>query len=180
MTALILSSLTVKHATLLQQLWATTFAAAYDDVHSPENIANYCETNFTLQAAKNALSDPQMICKLAGSETAPLGFYVVRQADCPANAPSPAFELKQIYLMADAYGTGIGKALFEDAVAEVRRRGAKCMWLSVSDKNLRAQRFYQKLRFVPAGRGPDFHVGTDLLTSQALVLDLHHESRNSA
>lgn len=180
MTDLMLSSLAPKHASLLQQLWATTFATAYDEVHSPENIANYCETNFTLQAAQNTLSDPQTICKLAGSETAPLGFYVVRQAGCPANALSPAFELKQIYLMAEAYGTGIGKALFEDAVAEIRSRGAKCMWLSVSDKNIRAQRFYQKLGFVPAGRGPNFHVGTDRLTSQVLVLDLNHGSRNAA
>ncbi len=180
MTDLLLSTLAPQHAALLRELWASTFSAAYDDVHSPENIARYCETNFTLQAAENMLSDRRALCKLAGSETAPRGFYVLRQADCPTRTLRPAFELKQIYLMADAYGTGLGKALFEDAVREARRRGAKCLWLSVSDKNLRAQRFYEKLGFIPKGCGPDFQVGTDLLTSKILVLDLNQASKNSA
>ena len=180
MTDLMLSTLTSIHAPLLRELWATTFAAAYNDVHRPENIADYCETNFTLQAAQSTLSDAQTLCKLAGSETAPLGFYVLKRADCPTGAPSPAFELKQIYLMAEAYGTGLGKALFDDAVREAKNRDANSLWLSVSDKNHRAQRFYEKLGFVPSGRGPDFHVGTDLLTSQILVLNLTQGSRNSA
>ena len=179
MTDLMLFTLTSKHDPLLRELWATTFAAAYNDVHSPENIAAYCETNFTLEAAQSTLSDAQTLCKLAGSETAPLGFYVLKQADCPTGASKPAFELKQIYLMAEAYGTGLGKALFDDAVREAKDRDAKCLWLSVSDKNLRAQRFYEKLGFVPSGRGPDIHVGTDLLTSQILVLELNQASRNS-
>ena len=68
---------------------------------------------------------------------------------------------------------------FDDAVREATSRGAKCLWLSVSDKNLRAQRFYEKLGFLPAGRGPDFHVGTDTLTSKILVLELNQASRNS-
>jgi len=180
MTDLMLTTLSPRHAPLLRELWATTFAAAYDDVHSPENISDYCERNFTLEAAWKTLSDPLTLCKLAGPETAPLGFYVLKQADCPTGAQNPAFELKQIYLMAEAYGTGLGKALFEDAVEEAKNGSAKSLWLSVSDKNLRAQRFYEKLGFVPTGRGPNFHVGTDRLTSQILVMDLNQTSRNSA
>lgn len=171
MTNISIAPFSSSQANLLQHLWVATFSAAYHDVHSAENIAAYCDTNFTLEAAQSALSDPLTLCKFAGPVTAPQGYYVLRQQSCPITDHVPAYELKQIYLMAEAYGTGIGKALFEDAVAEARAGGAKCLWLSVSDKNIRAQRFYQKLGFSVAGRGPDFHVGTDRLTSQILILD---------
>ena len=172
MTDLKISTLTPEHARLLQSIWSSSFEAAYKDVHTEDNIAAYCDVNFTPEAALKTLQDPLKLCKLAGSEHAPLGYYVLHDHPCPLLPDVRACELKQIYLLPDAYGMGVGKTLFEDALQEAQALGANTMWLSVSDKNFRAQCFYQKLGFYSVGRGPDFHVGTDLLTSQILTLQI--------
>jgi len=172
MTDLKISTLTLKHVQLLKRLWASTFEAAYQDVHSAENIAAYCASNFTEAAARDTLSHPDKIARLAGNEANARGYYVLHQHLCPLRDSLQACELKQIYLLPQAYGTGLGKVLFTDAVREAKHRGADFLWLSVSEQNFRAQKFYRKLKFQPLGRGPDFRVGTDTLTSQILGLKL--------
>lgn len=172
MTDLSLLPSTKASAQTLTYLWAATFRDAYADVHSAANLSAYCDNNFVLSAATATLADENTICKIAGQIEAPKGFYVLTRKTCPIGPKRPACELKQIYLLAPAYGTGLGKVLFEDAISEAGKMGAKQLWLSVSNENMRAQRFYEKLGFEHAGPGSEFHVGTDILTSSILTLQL--------
>ena len=97
-------------------LWTTTFEEAYYAVHSEENIRTYCETNYTIDAAEAALSDPKVICKVVFRDVTALGFYLLKHNECPVPLSGRASELKQIYVLASEYGSGIGKLLFEDAI----------------------------------------------------------------
>lgn len=152
----------------LVQLWATTFEQAYDTVHSAENIRAYCATNYTIEAAETHLSDPEVVCTVAFRDRAALGFYLLKHHDAPVPLGGGESELKQIYILAHEYGSGMGDWLLDDAIQCIRNAGRSWIWLSVSDRNVRAQSFYRKRAFEPLGAGPVFEVGSDRLTSTVM------------
>lgn len=156
----------------LQTLWVKTFEEAYEAVHSPDNIRAYCEANFSLQQAEAMLGASEYFCIIAEHTGAPVGFYILADKACPAPLEGASTELKQIYLRSSEYGAGLAARLFEHATDTARSQGNQWLWLSVSDKNLRAQAFYGKLGFVTVGTGPTFDVGSDQLTSTLLALKL--------
>lgn len=156
----------------LVELWATTFEQAYGEEHSDENIRTYCTVNYTSDAAETVLSDPKVVCKVAFDSRTALGFYLIKHDACPMPLNGGSSELKQIYILASEYGSGVGKLLFEDALDCVRSAERSWIWLSVSDRNLRAQSFYRKQDFISLGKGPVFEVGTDRLSSTIMGREL--------
>ncbi|MCH8867486.1 MAG: GNAT family N-acetyltransferase [Proteobacteria bacterium] len=153
----------------LVKLWVDTFKQAYEDVHSPEDIAAYCAANFTAESASDELSSPQTVCCIASVENDPRGFYLVKHHGCPIPVAADASELKQIYVLASEYGNGLGRSLYEHATECIRAAGSGCVWLSVADINLRAQAFYKKLGFDRLGPGPILEVGSERLTSSIMA-----------
>ena len=85
-------------------LLRTTFKEAYQDIHTPENLHAYCETNYTLDAAREILTDPESVCRVAFRDRQPAGFYVVKHHECPIPLRGGSSELKQIYVVAAEYG----------------------------------------------------------------------------
>lgn len=153
----------------LVDLWIKTFAQAYEGVHTPENIQHYCSANFTLDRARADLSDDRTQCCVFFRGDRPTGFYILKDHDCPIALEGESAELKQIYIVADEYGSGAGRSLLQDALGAVRSSKRAWMWLSVSDLNHRARSFYEKNDFRPLGSGPVFDVGTDRLTSTIMA-----------
>jgi len=162
----------VDFASTLSQLWKDTFAQAYVDVHTAENIQAYCEDNFSIERAISDLNDDRIICKIAKLDDVAVGFYLLKQHSSPVGLDENATELKQIYILSDHFGKGLGKMLYEDALRAVEQNGSSHIWLCVSDINFRAQSFYNKLAFKALGKGPTFEVGTDKLTSTIMARDI--------
>lgn len=156
----------------LAELWSTTFEEAYKDEHSAENIRAYCAANYTVDAAEAVLSDPRVFCRVAFRDRTALGFHLVKHHDCPAPLAGGSSELKQLYIRAGEYGSGVGRRLMDDAMGCVRNAGRSWIWLSVSDRNHRARSFYRKLAFKPLGKGPVFEVGTERLTSTIMAREV--------
>lgn len=157
-------------AMILQQLWIRTFRQAYADVHSEKNIHLYCTDNYSIGQARAALADKTMDCVIAKRDDEPAGLLVLKHHECPVrDLNGGASELKQIYVLSDHYGSGLGKSLFEHALEIIRSSNRKWVWLVVSDKNTRARRFYEKQNFKPLGAGPILKVGTDNLPSTILA-----------
>lgn len=61
-------------------------------------------------------------------------------------------ELWRIYLIPEAWGSGIGEELFSWGIEEIRGRGYKRIILWVLEENSRARRFYEKHEFFQDGR----------------------------
>ncbi len=167
-----LERIDVESVDVLTSLSHRTFEQAYHDVHSAENIRAYCVDNFSHAQAAKTLGDDQMLCKVAFVDGEPAGFYVLRSAPCPIELPGDAAELKQLYVLSDHYGAGLGRLLFEDAMAVARTKRNRWVWLCVSSRNRRAQRFYQKNGFSVSGSGPTLHVGSDILPSSIMCREL--------
>lgn len=153
-------------------LWNRTFRQAYSDVHSADNIERYCAAEFTIASALATLADKNTVCSFYNRDEKPIGFYVLVHDECPFPLTGKSSELKQIYILADAYGSGVGRAMLEDSCAVVRSVNGKWIWLAVSDFNQRAQSFYDKAGFHRVGPGPIFEVGSDRLTSTIMAREI--------
>lgn len=159
-------------AVQLAELQTRTFAEAYADVHSSADIKKYCASHYSSEAAANDLSSEKTVCCVGLLNAEPSGYYMVKHQACPISLDSQSSELKQIYVLSSAYGVGLGRALYEHALAMIRSEGNRSVWLCVSDKNHRAQVFYEKLGFEKIGAGPLLIVGKDELSSSVLVLNI--------
>jgi ribosomal protein S18 acetylase RimI-like enzyme len=157
-------------ADVLSRLLSTTFEEAYKDVHSPENIHAYCESNYSLGEVRATLQDASVVCKVAYSNCKAVGFFLIKHHNCPIPLNGASSELKQIYVLSSEYGRGTGKLLFDDAIRCTRNAKSSWIWLIVSDYNRRAQSFYRKSQFEPLGAGPELVVGTDRLSSTVMTL----------
>ena len=153
------------HAAEFVELWESTFKQAYSDMHSPDNIEQYCKAKFTINNALDTLAEKNTVCAFYRRNEKPIGFYILVHHECPFPLAGKSSELKEIYILADAYGSGVGQAMLEDACKVAGSVDAKWIWLAVADQNIRAQSFYDKAGFTKVGPGPIFELGADRLTS---------------
>lgn len=153
----------------LSVLWSETFRQAYGHLHSTANIRAYCDRQFTVAEARAALEDPGVVCKIALIEGAASGFYLTRDEACPHPLDGRSAELRQIYVLRDRFGSGLGQLLFDDALLTLRSHGMQWVWLTVADLNTRARRFYRKHGFSRAGVGKEIELGTDRLPATVLL-----------
>ena len=66
--------------------------------------------------------------------------------------PPGACELMRIYVDPVAQGRGLGRALLREAAGAARRRGVSSLSVAVDRRNRRAQAWYRRQGFRPAGR----------------------------
>ncbi|MBI4371985.1 MAG: GNAT family N-acetyltransferase [Elusimicrobia bacterium] len=76
-------------------------------------------------------------------------------------------EVRLLDLAAAEDGRGIGRGLWMALVAAAAARGARRLTLEVSERNVRARKFYRRLGAHEAGRRPDFYPDG----SAAILLD---------
>ncbi len=78
--------------------------------------------------------------RVAGPVGAPLGFCIVK-----------ADELYQLFVAAEARGSGVAAALLADAERSMAANGVTRAWLACAVGNARAARFYEKCGWHRAG-----------------------------
>jgi ribosomal protein S18 acetylase RimI-like enzyme len=71
--------------------------------------------------------------RVVGSPGAPVGFSIVK-----------GDELYQLFVSAQARGSGVAPALVADAESQLARSGVQTAWLACAIGNARAARFYEK------------------------------------
>lgn len=159
----------------LSALWKTTFTQAYRALHTSENIRAYCESNYTVDHATAALSDPDVVCTVAFRDKSAVGFSLIKHHGYALGHGANSSELKQIYVVASEYGSGAGGLLFDDAIRRIREAGRSQVWLVVSDLNQRARSFYLKMAFESLHPGPVIEIGADRLTSTIMVREVYSD-----
>ncbi|MGN6817714.1 MAG: GNAT family N-acetyltransferase [Sphingomonas sp.] len=103
---------------------------------------------------------------------APIGYSVLTTPDLPAVEIDPAdIELRRIYTLSRAHGTGLGPALMAQAIVDARAMGRRRMLLGVYAGNDRARAFYQKQGFVKTGER-QYQVGATLCDDVIYALTL--------
>jgi GNAT superfamily N-acetyltransferase len=134
----------------IDRLFRDSFAATFGNLYQPADLHAFFG-RFTPAAWAAELAQPDLSIRLAERDGTALGFAKVGAPTLPVTPIGAAMELRQLYLDADAKGTGVGDALLGWAIDHARARGAGELFLSVYVDNHRARRFYQRHGFVDVG-----------------------------
>ena len=124
---------------------------------TPAAIERFIDENLTVERFEEYVADPGRAVLLAvdGDETVGYAMLVHGEpydADVRAVVKHlPTTELSKIYVLPQAHGGAVGKALLDAAVGVARESGAAGMWLGTNHQNVRAQRFYEKSGFDRVG-----------------------------
>ena len=148
--ALILRPATPADIPALARLGRESFVAKFGDMYSPEDLSAFLEEVHSEAAIAAELANPARLYCLAERAGALIAYCKLGLAcGWPEHARGRrAMEIKQLYTAPAATGGGLGAALMDWALAELHKRGADEVQLSVWSGNHGAQRFYARYGFV--------------------------------
>jgi len=122
----------------------------------------YLEASFSLTQIAGELRDPGTTFLLAYDHETLVGYVKLQERLPPTGMYNEkAIELSRLYVVSHHMGKGIGSQLIQACVDEARKRGFRTIWLGVWEKNMPAQRLYERSGFVRTG-SKTFVVGSDV------------------
>ena len=150
-------------AAALALVAGATFLEAFAGVLDGPDIVAHCAAKSDVAAFQAWLADPDSVTTLAeaGQGAAPIGYTVLTVPDLPVPPGEADIELRRIYTLTRAQGTGLGPALMAQAIADARALGRTRLLLGVYGHNHRAHRFYERQGFARIGTR-QFRVGAAL------------------
>ena len=139
---------------------AATFLETFVGIIAGPDMVRHCSTNSSLTKFDRWVADPQCVATLAEHRdgAAPVGYTLLTPPDLPVETYERDIELRRIYTLLPARGTGLGHALMARAIDDARALGGKRMLLGVLGINHVARAFYEREGFEFAGMR-QFQVG---------------------
>jgi ribosomal protein S18 acetylase RimI-like enzyme len=152
---------TIADAGLLSELGARTFSETFAVDNTPEDLATYVATSFSVAQQTAELEDPTSTFLIAEVDGHAAGYAKLHDGE-PEKGVEGAkpVELVRLYVSRDWLGRGIGEQLMRACVDEARQAGHETIWLGVWERNARAQAFYRKWDFREVGEHM-FQLGSD-------------------
>ena len=143
-----LAPVTLADAPVIAALYRESFTQTFGHLYAAEDLADFLSGK-TAAAFAAEIADPDFHFRMARDQTgAPLGFAKLGPPDLPVETPPATIELRQIYVLEKATGSGVGAQLMAWVMATARAVPARHLQLSVYVDNHRARRFYAKRGFV--------------------------------
>lgn len=161
--------ITIRRATLddaaaVASLAARTFEETFAADNRPEDMAAHLAAAYGLTQQSAEIADASYATLLAFVDGVLAAFAQVRRKDPPPCVTGAApIEIHRFYVDRCWHGQGVAPPLMHASIAAARRLGARTLWLSVWERNPRAQAFYARSGFVHVGQA-DFWVGPDRQT----------------
>lgn len=134
------------------------FRQTYRDILSPQQMEFMMDWMYSPENLASQMDGGHRFF-LAEDDSSPQGYVSVRPDGMDTDG-APVFHLEKIYVMPSAQGHGLGKALFETAVAAVRDavNGTQARMELNVNRNNPAVGFYKKLGMTILRQG-DFPIG---------------------
>jgi ribosomal protein S18 acetylase RimI-like enzyme len=153
---------TIADAGLLSELGARTFSDTFAVDNTPEDLAEYVATSFSIAQQTAELENPASTFLIAEVDGHPAGYAKLHDGEPEKGVEGPKpVELVRLYVSRDWLGRGIGEQLMRACIDEARKAGHETIWLGVWERNARAQAFYRKWNFRTVGEHM-FQLGSDL------------------
>ncbi|MGA9767397.1 MAG: GNAT family N-acetyltransferase [Blastocatellia bacterium] len=148
-------------AGVLAELGTQTFYDTFAVDNTPEDMAAYLSSAFSPALQEAELAANNAIFFIAEIDGTAVGYAKLQSNPSPPCVPgSNPLELCRLYVSQAAIGSGIGAALMRGCISEAQTSGYKTMWLGVWERNVRAQKFYERWGFHLAGE-QNFQLGSD-------------------
>jgi diamine N-acetyltransferase len=140
---------TLADAPALAELGAATFVAAFGELYTATDLANFLAEVHNAEAVGGEIAGDSCTHRLVEDDGQLVAFcklrYPTKFGDY-TEATNP-IELGQLYALPTHTGHGIGASLMDWALAHAREHGNDAILLSVYAENFGAQRFYQRHGF---------------------------------
>lgn len=136
-------------APALAKLGADTFVAAFGELYTPQDLANFLAEVHNEAAVAAEITGAECTHCLVEDDGALIAFCKLRYPTKfgeYTEAKNP-IELGQLYALPGYTGHGIGAKLMDWALAHASDNGHDAVLLSVYAENFGAQRFYQRHGF---------------------------------
>jgi ribosomal protein S18 acetylase RimI-like enzyme len=141
----------------IDHVFRTSFCDTFAHLYAPQDLGAFL-AGFTPEGWAAELADPGFAFHVGEIDGEVMGYAKLGPNKLPHVDPEGVLELKQLYLLKQAHGTGMAQQLMHWTLDEARRRSAHRLALSVWSENWRAQAFYRRFGF--EDRGPvTFMVG---------------------
>ncbi len=136
-------------APALAELSRSTFVDTFGHLYSAENLDMFLTQVYSVEAVAADIVNPDRLLRVVERDGAmiaycKLGLTYGFEHDV---GDRKVMELKQLYLRAEAQGSGIAQELMAWMLAEAHERGFDAIALTVWSENYKAQRFYEKHGF---------------------------------
>ena len=157
-------------------LWlvaAATFLETYAGVVPRDDMLAHVEGKCSAEffAGWIASADHPLTIAEHPDGGAPVGFTALTPPDFPVAFGPETIELRRIYVLAPAHGSGLGPALIDRAIKDARALGRTQIALGVHPGNARARAFYERHGFRIVGERR-FQVGTALFTDPVYAREI--------
>ena len=137
---------------VLQQIARQTFYDTFAAMNTPENMADYLETQLSEDKLLAELRDPDSRTYFIRRDGEPIGYLKMNVGAAQTEQVDfDGVEIQRIYVRQAFLGKEVGKILLDHALSVARSMGALYVWLAVWEKNPRAIRFYEKNGFEAFG-----------------------------
>lgn len=136
-------------APALAEVSRATFVDTFAHLYSAENLNMFLEEVYSVEAVASDIANPDRLLRVVERDGVMIAYCKIGltygfEHDV---GDRKVMELKQLYLRAEAQGTGIAQELMQWAFDEARTRGFDAIALTVWSENYKAQRFYEKHGF---------------------------------
>ena len=163
----------VSDAADLAAFAARTFAAAFANCTSADDMQAHLAATYRPDLQARELADPTVITLLALQDSRIVAYAQVRRNPmAPACVTQPdAVELQRFYADRSLHGTELTTRLMQRALAAARELGGRYAWLGVWERNSRAMAFYRKAGFDEIG-STHYVVGSDRQIDRVFIVAL--------
>ena len=134
----------------LDQIFDHSFCDTFAHLYSREDLDAFL-SSFGIDDWEAQLRDPAFAVRIAELDGRPVGYAKLGPMTLPVETDRASLLLDQLYVLRDAHGSGIGRALLGWTIAEARRRGAEELYLTVFVDNQRARDLYRRSGFEDVG-----------------------------
>jgi len=152
-------------ATRLAALGSQTFNETFAADNKPEDMAAFLAETYGPDIQLAELQQPRYTFLLAEMQGELVGFAKLwRDSPLGLTAGEPALsrlEVKQLYVVEDWIGTGLGAALMRRILDLAQAENCTAIVLGVWERNERAKAFYQRFGFREVGELA-FKLGADI------------------
>lgn len=157
---------------LLAALGMTTCFEAYFELDPSKDLADYCLRSFNEKQLKTEFEDAGSTFLIAELNEKAVGYAKLREGkkiECMKG--KNAIEVQRIYVLEKFKGRRIGESLMRRCFEIAKERGFATVWLGVWDKNVAAQKFYEKIGMQKAG-WTDFSDGKNEFINMVFAKDI--------
>lgn len=151
----------------IQEVAKVVFPETYKDIITPEQSDYMMEWMYSTENLHKQMTEEGHVYYIAWQDGRPVGYVSVQPQG------EDLFHLQKIYVLPSCQGTGIGKALFEQAVKAIKEmHPCRCvMELNVNRHN-KALAFYERMGMRKVREG-DFPIGNGFyMNDYIMALDI--------